>query len=1836
LSVLRSICIVFFACLVLALGPQLAFAQVVVGTPTRAINTADPGYCFTDDDPVGGDGAIGLGEINITSGTPDMTDATIPARDGVFTGNRLVVPSPIHIFDNWQNITTQGEYIIDIAGICEGGVSRTDDVFTDYDDTDPPDGVADRFGEPSALTEISSLDNYFDDDGFTFVGGTTTDTQIISFSGQVAGNIAATASQSNIRFTLTDNVEIDGLLDLGNANAISDAVLNLAGQIDENDLDGASDLTVTSSATVGDSDDSAVGYLSATIGTMGLAGVSDSSFTLSGTIGTIDLAAAENITMANSASVSELDATDNTEGIFLTNTGEVGSIDLSGTAYLDLDLNAGSIIGTLTTDNSTSPSSLIDNAGAIERLEIGNSSATEKVEMAVVNSGTISALTSGAFVIEDTNATGGEIDVDVSNSGSITAATSQAFDFSALDGGRLDFNNSGSVSTNASGNNNAIYGEGAEGLVFLENSGTISSNANHAVNLRSLEGYFRLVNSGSINTNQKAIDLTGASGSTSSVIAIHNGYVVNSSGNIVTTNSGSREIKATGQNAILLDGVSGDISLANAAGASIIAEDSLAIAASGVTGNISLTNAGNIRAHRVTPGLSNDQAIALTGTTGDISFTSTAGLIDARDRTVNLETVNGKINFSNGGVISSTQEINDADASATDNYAVRLHRSGTIDDEGTITNSGTISSTSDHGLLIDGLACDADAATDDYCLTNSGTISAGRQYAIAGSTISDLKFTNSGTVSALDQTINFIDVSGTVVIANSGQITASQEFSGLFPDPDSDKYALRLVKEAGVDTTITFTNASGGTISTNAANALVLAGFNGVNDNVTFSNEGTISATQDNAVDLSNSNFSTLSNSGSITAGGNYALLLDGFSGASMVISNLGSITAGTTQPGNAPAAIHGALAASVDTISITTGASSTISSVGNALANGDANSGGAIFLDADSASFTLNNSGSISVGTEATSTAAVVEGNNAIRITDIGDNAVSLTNASTGTIKAVGDGAIYLKGDSADITAITLDNSGTITADNAVLLFEEAVGATTSITNSGTMTATDSGADHLINLTNVSADFSLANSGVIESAGSRAVYVDMNNASLVSNDMVVFHNQSGGRIDADSETVTLLDINEQVNFDNNGTIRAINGASAVSFSAIGNHQVDFNNNAGGTISASGNGAVSLSGFEALLNLINANTATISAANETVVLAPSTNNARLNFANSGTISASSSSANHVLRFTGFGGELAIENTATGTISSNGSNAIYADHQLETPSLDFDNLGTISARSGDAVILSGPTDSVNVVNSGTIEVTAGNTAFSTWGGNETVFSNSGRIEASGTHAVRFSNFVVDAATPAPQFTNTATGIIRAASDAFEADIGAATGQIYTLNNAGLIIADNGAHAVNMSGAEAAITNSGIISATASPAILVGASSVISISGSVLAGGANPVAIALEGRGSTVNLSDGAIIAGTIAPLDTATNYTEEQKHRVNVSGVNNASYYYEFPTGQFRFFLNNVEKTDGSGFSPATTNLHAVPLIHAHHAQGTRNIWRRLGRFNDKGGFRSFAFADELENERRTDREFTLEGDRSGVVQTFQQSIFGWFEAELILTAQESSFELDNNTFTFDKSYQGVGLGFSDLLAFGPFSFSAMALTGIGQTDMSRLVLSNTVSSGRFNLESSFDTIYLDAAFEALFDMRIWGKKGRLTRRNPYRINLELGLGGSLHNENNDSYNEQTYISAADSDLQSTSVGGRLKFEYERYNPYSRKNIRGFLELEHNVFDTGSGLDFSYSVEGAAQSASIDMAAVALSSIALGVDYEVNDDITANFSLKSVTGDDDSDGNSVALALKWRF
>ena len=1711
---LRLFVIVFAVCGALIVRPQPVFAQDV----TRTIQTVSAGYCFSD---LNNNNAIDLNEINITDGSEAMTNAAVPPRLAVETGGRSFTPSPIHIADNWEDITAQGNYAINIDGICIGSVGRTD-ILTDS--TDPSNVLT------SNPTEVSLSENYFDDDGFTFVGGTANNEQIINFTGQVSGNISATTGQSNISLELGVETEIDGLLNLGSANFISNAVLNFAGQIDEVDLDDASNFTITSSASIGDTNTSATAYTSASLGTLGMAGVSDAVAILSGVIVELDLAGSSNVDVTNSAAITSVDATAITNGLEFTNSGTLGSLDISDTQSVNIALASGSNIGTLRADDIINPTSSIDNDGLIERLEIANSFATNKVELSIVNGGMINANTSDALVIADTNGGGGEIDVTITNTGTIQAATSDALNFSTLDGGRLDITNSGSVSANSSGTNNAINGAGAEGLVFLTNSGTIGTANNRALNLQNLDGYFRLINAGAINSNQAAIDLTGASGSTATAVEIYNGYVENTNGSISAATTGTREIKSTGSNAILLNNVLGNITINNAADASIIAEDALAIAASGVTGNITLTNAGNIRAYRASTGLSGERSIAFTGTTGDINFTGQSGQIDALDRSVDLETVGGKITFSNAGTISTTQDFGDADANANDNYAVRIQRSGALNDESTITNSGTISSSTDHGLLIDSLACDADAAASDYCLTNSGTLSAARQFALAGSAMSDLKFTNSGTIAARDETVKLTDLSGTVVINNAGAISATQNFPSFYPDADATSYAMQFTKASGIDTTIAFTNAASGTVSTAAGTALSFVGFDGSNDSVTFTNGGTITAGGNNTVDFTGAHVTSITNQtgATISAGGNYALLVDGLSGAGMVLSNLGTISAGSTSVGDAPAAIHGALAASVANISITNGAGATISSVGNALANSDANSGGTIFLDADGASLTLTNSGTISAGTPASGSTAAIEGNNAIRVMDIGANAVSITNSGSGSIKAEGDTAIYLKGDSAAMSAITLTNSGTasIAADNMVVLLEDIVGASADITNSGSMRATDNAADHLLSFTNVSADFSLTNSGIIESAGTRAVYVDMDNTSLTTNEMVVFNNQGGGSIEADSETVTFLDVNEQVNFDNGGTIRATTGASAVAFSGVGGHPFDFNNNSG--------------------------------------------------------------------------------------------------------------GTISSRTGNAVVLSGLTDKVTVVNNGVIEVLAGANALNVWAGDETSFTNSGRIEASGNSAVAFNNFAVNAATPAPQFTNTATGIIQAATNAFAIDAAGATGQVYTLNNAGTIVADVGAHAVNMSGAEASLITSGTISAAASPAILTGASSAISISGTVAAGGASPVAIALEGRGSVVNLLNGAVIIGTIAALDTGTDYTDEQKHRVNLTGTSNASYYYEFSEEQFRFFVGDEEQIDGNGFSAATANFEAMTLMHAHHAQGTNNIWRQLGRFSGEGGLRSFAFSDRLNNDQANGRVYELEGDRHGLVQSFEQSIFGWFDAELVLVANESSFELDNNVFTYDKSYQAVGLGFSDLLSWGPLSFSAMALTGIGQNDMTRMVMSNTSASGSFNIASSYDTVYLDAFYEALLDMRIWGKAARLTRRNPFRVYMEFGLGGALHSESNDGYRELSYVTTDDSDIESNSIGGRLKFEVEMRNPYGRNDIKAFVEFEHNILDITSDSDFDYAVQGAAATASVNTEEVATSSVAIGAHYQLSRDMTFILSFAGSSGDNDTDENALTAALKWRF
>ena len=185
-------------------------------------------------------------------------------------------------------------------------------------------------------------------------------------------------------------------------------------------------------------------------------------------------------------------------------------------------------------------------------------------------------------------------------------------------------------------------------------------------------------------------------------------------------------------------------------------------------------------------------------------------------------------------------------------------------------------------------------------------------------------------------------------------------------------------------------------------------------------------------------------------------------------------------------------------------------------------------------------------------------------------------------------------------------------------------------------------------------------------------------------------------------------------------------------------------------------------------------------------------------------------------------------------------------------------------------------------------------------------------------------------------------------------------------------------------------------------------------------------------------------------------------------------------------------------------------------------------------------------------------------------------------------------------------------------------------------MSNTSAAGSFDITSSYDTVYLDAFFEALLDMRIWGRETRLTRRNPFRVYMELALGGALHSESNDGYREMSYVTTDDNDITSNAVGGRLKFEVEMRNPYARNDIKAFIEFEHNMFDITSDSDFDYAVQGAAATASVDTEGVALSSVAIGAHYQLSRDMIFMLSLASTSGDNETDENALTAALKWRF
>ena len=1456
---------------------------------------------------------------------------------------------------------------------------------------------------------------------------------------------------------------------------------------------------------------------------------------------------------------------------------------------------------------------VLSNAGRVVNMDLSNTDNT-----VLTNTGIIGGPLLGGDDNYGLDATGvtGSLTINNNSTGSIT-------NLDASDTNELVINNNNtaridSLLLNSSTNSVDTANDGANGDADDDISTTLSNSGSIGIITADRVGQFNFSNSGSIFS------------------PVDNAITLSNSASIDFSNNGT--VSASSSDAINLTNYEGSMTLTNSG--TLQAATNNVINANRTSGTAEdpsyvIINNGTIRNN-------NNRGISMQNVGGDIVVhnASAAQASITTNQTALDFTDDGASDDMDVTVINGTQGT----IRANFNRAIDAGNVSTL----SLTNSGTIEAGVSNTIDASGGGSISMANTG-----SSATISAGSMTAFnADGATDDVTMTNEGTISAFNQTVNLQNAEGGITITNSGTIRSTHNLADARANVE-ENYTISASLASGSPPggDVSITNASGATISTNSDRAIGVRGFDISGKSVTITNSGTIAAGRDMALDLKNSDNITLTNSGmisagrdeavdmvsavsatvsnsgtisavggstlnldsaenvtitnqaggTISAGGNYAVFLDGLTGASMVLSNAGTISAGASSVGSNPAAIYGNLGASIDEILITNEASGVITSVGNLDVTG-----GAIFLDADDAEVNITNSGTIRVGVLAASGVTAVEASNAIRIQNIEANSVRIDNDG-GRIEATEDRAIYMAGGTGgNITDFTLINraSSVITAKDFVVELVNATGASAVVENAGTISATATDASHLLNFNDFSSNVTINNTGTISTAGNRAIAAAFT---------------AGGSASA--------------SISNSGTISATR--QTIYLENVTSAPLVLTNKAKGSITATDTEAIYVSNMTNTVDFTTGAGSTISATNDVVRLLNVGPNARMDFDNAGTIIGTASTADHVLDFDGFGGTLVINNASGGVISSGGRNALTADMSggAGDLALSFTNDGTIRSANDNAINMTGFASTVTFTNTGTIEVTDGNNALQISGGDHIVFTNSGRIEASDTGAVAFTNITNDGDPETiPTFTNKTNGILRASANVLTI---AGADQLYAIENYGTITADTGQYAINATGLRVSLTTSGSVTAVGQAAIRVGEGSNLTISGVVSAGGSNPRAVELEGRGSKIELVDGAIVVGTFYPMDQAL-YSESDKHIVKLTAVSNASYLYNFDTNFFIFEINDAVQTGASGFSPATSNFEAMTLMHDHHTQHTRNIWREFGRFDGAGGLRSFGFADDLDNARSTDRSFKLSGDRSGFAQSLQQSIFGLFDAEVMLVSSNASYELDDKIFTFDQSYQGAGFGFSDVLALGPFSLSTMVLAGVAETDMSRLVFTNTNSTGSFTLNSSYDSTLLDIVYEALFDMTIYGNQRRLTRRKPYRVNLEVGLGGSLHSEDNDGFAEQTHMETDGSNFQSNAVGGRIKLELQTRNPFTRQTATSFIEYESMTSEITDGNRFTYSASGANGSHLVGVDQLVGTSLSLGINYQVEADIDVNFSYTSTSRDNESDETSAKLAVKWVF
>jgi hypothetical protein len=1285
-------------------------------------------------------------------------------------------------------------------------------------------------------------------------------------------------------------------------------------------------------------------------------------------------------------------------------------------------------------------------------------------------------------------------------------------------------------------------------------------------------------------------------------------------GQFTFTNTSTGVVSSPTQSAIVLSN-SANIEIVNAGAVSASSSDTMDV--TNYTGDLTLTNSGSFTA-------STRNAIAGNGSSGSFTINNNGTMSSVSSRVISLQNVSGDIVLNNGnGTSSSVISTSDSalvfsDTGASDAMSVTVNnKSGSsiavTASHALIATSAATASLTNAGTISAGVSRTVDfERAGTVTITNSGTsssLSAGSFHALSAASASgSVSLTNEGTVRAYNRTVDFTNVAGSVTVTNSGTIEATHAQADAESD-DSLNFVVDASRGGSASAAVAVTNAATGRVTTNSDRAVGLRAFNSATDTVSVTNSGTLSAGRDKALDFTGSRSVTLTqNAGAVvSAGRDKAVDVTGVL-TSLTVSNAGSILAGASSVGANAGALRGALDAAAVAVSITNAASGTISSLG----------GNAIYLTNIGSTVSLTNSGIIRAGD------ATTESDYAVRLEDIGNNSVTFTNQGAGAISASNQYGVSIEGAS----SLTFNNLGTASLeaeDRVVVIDATSQAPSLTFNNQGTISATDDSAAHLLDVTDVTTTLSLTNSGTLSTEGAGAITGTVN-ASGVSLTL----NNSGTISAEDGSTVYLQGLNGTVDFDNSGTLSAGHATQvsndAVRLLGINGNIVNFDNLAGGALTATGTRAVQLEGASTL-RFTNAAGATISATDDVVVFGNTATTPTIVFTNAGTISGSASTANHVLDFSSFQNTVQITNS--GTISSSGTNAIIGTVAAEA-GMSFTNSGSIASFGANAVEMGGFGGNVNFTNSGAIS-SGGEHAVHLTGGDNIQFTNSGTISATGSEAV----FLQGAIEGAHVFTN--SGTISSGGTAFRVTQGAPVATpTYQLTNSGTISTSGTGLAVDFTGLPVTLVSTGSVTSAGATAMRVGTGSTITIGGKVQAAGANPIALALEGTASQITLNEGARLLGDISALDGTNTWTDGQKHRVILAAADNASYYYDFEPAHFRFFIGTDETERASGFSAGTSNYASALLIHHEHGDQQRNVWRQMSELGRTQKLKSVGFASSLEDDGNRARSFLMEGDRSGLAQSVQQNIFGWFDAELIFMQSTSEYELNKDLYGFDTTYTGVGLGFTDILPIGPFSASLMVMGGLSDNATTRRIYSNTNTRGFFDVRSSYDATHLDIVYELLADVFLSGAKRKLSRRKPYRMNLEMALGGSLHSEQQDRFAESTYLTTSKRDIQSLGQFARLRFNFEGRNAFSRLPWRLYSELSYSVADLLEGTTTNYTV-GETAYAVVDAAEAAKdTTLALGGEINLDAGLVFSLSLRGVSSDNDFDKTMGAASLTWQF